>query len=226
VKKWMIALFSALVFTGCGAEAASSQAVLPVEFKPLVNRQEVLPISQEQVKNVYTKKDIDKGQVILFSRPYEQDDLLYAAWVKDGKLYDLGAVGTKTFADMAYIHRHEFNGHTVIRIDGVYAAKALQSNYYLLEDGAVKPFLRVNGHVVEADLDRDGKKEIITTHGLKGLTKIYRETPDDQFEAANINEATGAKEVVFQMEDDLFIAGYDGYKRQFLYTKDGLREER
>lgn len=220
---------AALLFSSSVALAAETkgQEVLPVSYRALINRQEVLEIGREQVKQVYQKQKLDAGGVVLFSRPNEQDDYLYAAWEKGGKLYDLGAVGTLPFAEEAFIHTHEFNGHTLLRIDGVYAAKAPQSNFYVLEGDMVKPFVRVNGHAVETDLDRDGKKEIITTLGLRGMSKIYKETPDGQFEVADINQATGAKEVVFQMEDDLFIAKFEGgVTKKYFYAKDGLHEEK
>lgn len=230
MRTWLVALLAAVVLVGGGsARAAEGQgsSVLPLSYRPEDNRQEVREIKQEEVKKVYQQKKIDGAQVLLFSRPYEQDDYLYGAWVKDGKLYDLGAVGTLPFAEQTYIDKHEFNGHAVLRIDGVYAAKAVQSNFYLLGAEQVKPFLRVNGHAVESDLDRDGKKEIVTMHSLSGTTKIFKEMPSGQFEVADINQATAGKEVVFQMEDDLFIAKFaDGTTKKYLYTPDGLREEK
>ncbi|TCP57632.1 hypothetical protein EV586_10276 [Tumebacillus sp. BK434] len=230
MKRWLAAgVAAALLFCGSAglAAEAGTGTVLPVSYRALVNRQEVLEIGQEQLKQVYQRKKFDEGQVVLFARPSEQDDYLYAAWQREGKLYDLGAVGTLPFAEEAFVHRHELNGRTVLRIDGVYAAKAPQSNYYVLDGAKVKPFLRVDGHAVESDLDRDGKKEIITTLGLRGLSKIYRELPDGSFEVADINQATGAQEVAFQMEDDLFIAKYEGgVTKKFYYRKDGLHEEK
>ncbi len=226
VKRWLLAfLFACLLQSGGSADAASQTAVHPVVFKLESNRQEVLLIKPQEVKKVYVEKALPVGKVILFSRPYELDDYLYAAWVHEGKLYDLGSIGMVPYANESYVHLYPLNGHQILRIDGVYQPQAIQSNYYRFTGAAIKPYLRVDGNVAEADLDGDGRKEIIATHD-GGKTWLYRELPNGQFEVADINRQLRAKEVIFQREDDLFIAKMNGETIRLVYRKDGLHEVR
>lgn len=226
VKRWLLALWlTCLLLSGSSADATSEEAVYPVTFKLESNRQEVLLIKPQEVKKVYSEKALPAGKVILFSRPYELDDYLYAAWVHEGKLYDLGAIGMVPYANESYVHLYPLNDHQILRIDGVYQPQAIQSNYYQFTGDAIKPYLRVDGNVAEADLDGDGRKEIIATHD-GGKTRLYRELPNGQFEVADINQQLRAKEVIFQREDDLFIAKVDGETIRLIFRKDGLHEVR
>lgn len=183
------------------------------------------------------EKQLEIGKIILYLTRSDKE-YLHAAFLSDTEAYDLGVVSEVKNFNPAIFNRKEDDlnavvtkplerlGGTLIRLDGIYGANAPQSNYYLVVEGIPKPFLRVDGHITEVDLDLDGWEEIIASSGTPPQTTIYK-WDNGVFLSADVNKMLGADAVLFVNRGRLvfFAAYYKGQpdRRNYRYTAEGLQ---
>lgn len=183
-------------------------------YKPVTNTQKIRKVSQINSKEIVQELQTSVGKIMIYNKK-DDDKNHYGAFVNQNKTYDLGVVSGR-HPDNINIHELKLYNNSLVRIDGVFGANAPVQNYFEIEDGKIKPFLKVTtGHVKEVDLEGDGKSEIVSLHGSPMLAHIYK-WDNGAFKVANINEALGALHVS-HTEENLFRVLFNGSKELVMY---------
>lgn len=189
---------------------------VPLRFEKVVIEQELQRIQPVGQPHIRKEQKVTGGKVVIYEKP-DDEEQVYAAYVAQGVWYELGMAGVKVVMQAdggPVIDEPAIFGKSLIRIKGAVGANAPLQNYYAVEDGGIRPFLRVDtGHAEELDLDGDGTEEIVSSHGTPISTYLYR-WDNGTFSIADLNEALGALSVYV-----------DGGKRLHVSFEDAVQEE-
>jgi len=167
--------------------------------KPLKN------ITAKQLTNSILTQKIDDYTVCFYHKNQDHGDV-YAAIQMGTSRFEIGQVGySAQNTELLTVRQVDAFGKNYIKVNGTCGANCPISDYIVLDTSSPK-VMRIEGHTVEADVDRDGIKEIVATVGTAAQTSIYkRENP--QIVTTNLNETLEAQEVTYDNEANLFIAG-------------------
>jgi hypothetical protein len=187
-----------------GNYAARVQQVIPLEYREVIPNQQVHPLNEEGIEVILQEQETANGTVLLYMKEMEPQ-IIYAGYIANNDTaYDLGSVGaSQHLSTMKIIHNPITTIRELIRFEGAYGQATPQSNYFIIQPDRVEPFIRIDGQVVELDLDEDGTEEIIATGDLSPITTVYKVT-GGSITAANINQALGAETVKLRQNEPIF----------------------
>ncbi|MCI3922589.1 hypothetical protein MO973_20365 [Paenibacillus sp. TRM 82003] len=213
---------------GCSRESTqeppppSAAPPAALSFSAVNNEQKVALAEPIDYDDVVLERPVWDGRVVVYARP-DDPERLYADFLASGTRYELGVVGDKVPQaqgddELLSVDTLTGFGRTLVRIKGILGANAPIQNYFIVENGAAAPFLRVDtGHAREIDLDGDGASEIVSTHGTPMRTYLYR-FDDGGFAVADVNAALGADSVhLNESASGVFLASRIGADEQRAY---------
>ncbi len=208
------------------ASKATKAKPIPIKYsKKETKYEKPKMLKKGSISKIVKEKDIGNGRVIIFEKNREYFN---AAFERDKKIYDLGAVSENFLSDIILLSINEtkIGEKELVRIDGVFGANCAQSNYFMIDGSSPVKFLTLDGNVTEMDLDKDGKTEIVTSSGTGAQTFIYKCT-DENILVADVNKTLGnAIAVIYR--NNYFEAYYKdkaNVPMYFKYTKDGFIPE-
>lgn len=209
-----------------GPQHHQIEEIIPLRRVEVINDQKVAIIDNLSGAVILKEKRVAGGKVTLYTKR-EDDENIYGLFQTDDTQYDLGIVGGQNPAlddEILSVTELPLFNKILIRIKGLFGANAPVQNYFLNDDGIIKPFLRIDtGHAIEVDLDADGHVEIVATHGMPNQTYIY-EWREGKFLLTDVNEMLAATSVFYNDDNKMFEAYYgESDTTEFLkYSSKGL----
>ncbi|WP_229753648.1 M15 family metallopeptidase [Paenibacillus segetis] len=156
--------------------------------------------SSSQKGEVIATKKVNNTKVEIYR--VRGDEHVLAASISVGSTnYDIGEIGYGNMADFP-IEEVEVFGDNYIKIIGAIGANSPVADY-ILPDPERPMILHIEAHTVEADVDQDGVKEIVSTVGTAANTTIYK-LHNKQMMASDLNELMKAQMVMYDPKTNIF----------------------
>lgn len=164
------------------------------------------------------KMKLNNGEIEIFRKASDEEQV-FAALHIGSKVYEIGEIGnTVSAVDLYEASDTAAFSEDYMKVTGGIGANTPIAYYIGLDESTPFLLVRIDGHTLEADANKDGSLEIISTVGTAADTTIYHQT-GDRIEAANVNEALGAQIVLYDSSVNLFKAYAEGAGETFTQWK-------
>lgn len=161
-----------------------------------------LPVDPARISKFYKNLSSELGEFFIYMYKYKEG--FYAGADIGGQFYELAKVGYGTNPELIEMNESTLFGIPSIRVRGYCGPACPIADYITVENGYPYVWLHVDAAVQEYDLDRDGKKDLISTVGAPLETHVYL-MPDNVLMRASVNDALRSNSVSF-FQDGRFIA--------------------
>jgi len=217
------------------ASIPSNEGVLPLSWENYRNPGDVrllkegLKQAERIVKEtkLYGIEGSEETKIVIYARKNDTENL-YAAWLSNDAVYDLGAVAGYPYDqdDQLTVRNMMLFRKEVVKIQGSIGAAASLARYIEIENGVPKLLMTLDeGHASELDVDHDGLPEVVVSSQTIPHTTIYRWN-DGRIERCSLNEALRAEAVSITDEGAVLAAFGKDLSRLKLYwlEQKGLKE--
>ncbi len=192
------------VLTGCqgstGERVTTGMDAVEVIYHPMDGPKQLQIADSSEMGEVIETKKIRDLEIEIY-RLNADGNRLEAAITIGSVRYGIGEIG---YGDMDRfpVEQVDVLGNTYIKILGAIGANSPVTNY-ILPDPEYPLNLHIEAHTVEADVDQDGTKEIVSTVGTAAITTVYK-LHNEQIMACDLNELLEAQVVMYDPKTNLF----------------------
>lgn len=217
LKKIVISVVLLCTITGCGNSTEGYSIPTPERIQnSSTSKMESLELSYKKVDIVNSLMELDpsqkwkttmtkriNGAEIEIYHVRTDENLLAASLTIDSTNYGIGEIGYGNMEDFI-IEIVDVLGENYTKIVGANGANSPVVDYVLLNPQSPL-VLRLDAHTIEADVNGDGIKEIVSSVGTAAETTIYQ-LHDKQIVASNLNELMKAQVVNYDLNTNTFQA--------------------
>ncbi|MEK4120548.1 hypothetical protein NST44_30670 [Paenibacillus sp. FSL W8-0919] len=165
----------------------------------------LMEITAKQLTNSILTQKIGDYTVYFYHKNRDHGEVNAAIQLGTNR-FEIGQVGySAQNTELFTVKQVDALGKNYIKVSGACGANCPISNYIDVDTGSPR-VMRIEAHTVEADVDKDGIKEIVSTVGTIAQTSIYKLEPS-HIVVANLNETLGVQEVTYDNEANTFVAG-------------------
>lgn len=165
----------------------------------------LMELTAKQLTNSILTQKIGDYTVYFYHRNQDRGDV-YAAIQMGTSRFEIGQVGySAQNTELFTVRQVDAFGKDYIKVNGACGANCPISDYIDVDTDSPK-VMRIEAHTMEADVDRDGIKEIVATVGTIAQTSMYKLEPS-HIVVTNLNETLGVQEVTYDNEANSFVAG-------------------
>ena len=126
-----------------------------------------------------------------------------------GKRYDLAGFSESFYDSCDAVRTNIKSPYTVYAYNIILGADYAQRQYFTIENNIPRLIFRIDC-AFESDVDDDGWEESVYMHGLYMQTQLYVwDVENGAVYHADINDALGSSSVIYDKEENIFIADYN-----------------
>ncbi|RKP51326.1 hypothetical protein D7Z26_16125 [Cohnella endophytica] len=198
--------------------------IVPVHYDSVeITKAKLSPVQTKDVNKVLRTENVQDGTINLYTKKSDEHNIFASIKTSSTELEIDGLIG---YDDPSAINvsQIDFNGIPLIKVEGFEGASAPITQYLSIEKDKPNSFWQTESHVVEQDVDGDGKKEFISTAGgTIPETTIYKFTSASQAQAANLNKLMNGS-VVFMKNNQFDVYyGLDKKAEHYDLTPEGMK---